>query len=35
MAQVSIKEGIRKFGERGVDAVKKEIRQLHEMKALE
>jgi len=34
MTQMSIKAGIKKFGERGNDAVSKELRQLHDRKAM-
>ena len=34
MTQMSIKQGIKAFGERGNDALLKELNQLHEQKAL-
>ena len=35
MAQVLMKEGLRMFGKKGVDAVTKKMCQLHDVKALE
>jgi len=34
MTQMSVKQGIKAFGERGNDAMLKELNQLHERKAL-
>ena len=34
MTQMSVKAGIKKFGERGIDAVSKELQQLHDRKAM-
>jgi len=34
MTQMSVKQGIKAFGERGSDAMLKELNQLHEQKAL-
>ena len=31
LTQLSLKQGIKKFGDKGRDAVKKELRQLHDM----
>jgi len=34
MTQISVKSGIKKFGKRGDDAVSKELRRLHDRKAM-
>ena len=34
MTQMSVKAGIKKFGKRGDDAVSKELRQIHDRKAM-
>jgi len=34
MMQMSVKAGIKKFGEKGNEAVSKELRQLHNRKAM-
>jgi hypothetical protein len=35
LSQVNIKEGIKRFGEAGVSAVVKELKQLHDRKVME
>jgi len=34
MKQMSIKQGIKEFGEKGIEALLKELNQLHEQEAL-
>jgi len=34
MTQMSVKAGIKKFGDKGNEAISKELRQLHDRKAM-